>query len=165
MQNHFKFSRSRTFWLTISLATEVLVIACLQAPLLRFDRFAIFDSGGELVIQDLIRRGYRPGIDFGYLYGLLPLFAGRVWYRCVGLSAETFRIEVMACMMLSTWGIARLAAYRRVGPAGLALIALAIPDLLLVTYIGLVQTLEQALLINALAEQARRKAQRPHLRS
>ena len=73
-------------------------------------------------------------------------------------------MQVMACMMLSTWGMARFAAYRRIGPVGVALIALAIPDLLLVTYIGLVQTLEQALLINALAEQARGGA-RPHSRS
>jgi hypothetical protein len=61
----------------------------------------------------------------------------------------------MACALLSTWGMARFLAYRSIGLVGLALVVLAIPDLLLVTYIGLVQSLEQALLVSALAEQAR----------
>jgi hypothetical protein len=148
-------SLSWSTWLTIVLIIEVLAMAVFQSPLVRFDRFAIFDSGGELAIQDLIRRGYRPTIDFGYLYGLLPLLVGRIWYGLAGLSAQTFRIEVMACTILMAWGMARFATCSRVGLVGVALIALAIPDLLLVTYIGLVQTLEQALLVNALAEQAR----------
>ena len=148
-------SFSRSTWLTIVLVMEVLAVAAFQFPLVRFDQFAIFDSGGELAIQDLIRRGYRPSIDFGYLYGLLPLLVGRIWYGLAGLTAGTFRIEVMACQILTAWGMARFAAYRRIDIVGLALIALAIPDLLLVTYIGSVQSLEQALLVNALAEQAR----------
>lgn len=142
-------------WLSIVLMLDVLAVAAFQSPLVRFDRFAIFDSGGELAIQDLIRRGYRPGIDFGYLYGLLPLLVGRIWYGLAGLSTEAFRVEVMVCTMLTVWGMARFAVHGRVGLVGIALIALAIPDLLLVTYIGLVQTLEQTLLVNALAEQVR----------
>lgn len=141
--------------LTIILAIEFLAVSAFQSPMVTFDRFAIFDSGGELAIQDLVRRGYQPGIDFGYLYGLLPLLIGRGWYALAGLSATAFRIQVMACMMLTVWGLARFASCRRVGIVGLALIVVAIPDLALVTYIGLVQSLEQALLVNALAEQAR----------
>ena len=146
---------SRSSWLSIVLVIEVLAVAAFQSPLVRFDRFAIFDSGGELAIQDLMRRGYRPSIDFGYLYGLLPLLVGRIWYGLAGLTAGSFRTEVMACAVLTVWGLARFAAYRHIGIVGIALIALAIPDLLLVTYIGLVQSLEQALLANALAEHAR----------
>jgi hypothetical protein len=146
---------SYSTWLTIVLIIEVLAVAAFQSPLMRFDRFAIFDSGGELAIQNLISRGYRPSVDFGYLYGLLPLLVGRIWYGLTGLSPETFRIQVMACMIFTAWGMARFARDYRVGLVGFALIILAIPDLLLVTYIGLAQTLEQALLVNALAEQAR----------
>jgi hypothetical protein len=147
---------SRVTWLTVFLVGEVIAVAAFQAPMRRFDRFAILDSGGELVIQDLMRRGERPTIDFGYLYGLLPLLVGRLWYRLAGgLTPDAFRMEVMACAVLSAWGMARFAASRRVGPAGVVLIALAIPDLLRVTFIGFVQSLEQALLIHALAEQAR----------
>lgn len=148
-------SLSCSTWLTIVLIIEVLAVAVFQSPLTRFDRFAIFDSGGELAIQNLISRGYRPSVDFGYLYGLLPLLVGRIWYGLAGLSAQTFRVEVMACTIFTAWGMARFASYSRIGLVGFAFIVLAIPDLLLVTYIGLVQTLEQALLVNALAEQAR----------
>ena len=146
---------SYSTWLTIVLIIEVLAVAAFQFPLVRFDRFAIFDSGGELAIQNLISRGYRPAVDFGYLYGLLPLLVGRIWYGLAGLSPETFRIEVIACMIFTAWGMARFARDNHVGLVGFVLMLLAIPDLLLVTYIGLVQSLEQALLVNALAEQAR----------
>jgi hypothetical protein len=141
--------------LTILLGLEVLAVAAFQAPFLRFDRFAIFDSGGELAIQALIRRGLKPAVDFGYLYGLLPLLLSRLWYSLAGLTPSAYRAQVVVCMLFSAWGLARFAAYRRVGPLGVILIALAIPDLMLVTYISLVQVLEQTLLINALAEQAR----------
>ena len=147
-------SLSFSSWLTIVLVIETLAVAGFQSPLVRFDRFAIYDSGGELAIQDLMRRGYQPSIDFGYLYGLLPLLIGRVWYGLAGLTTEAFRVEVIACAVLTAWGMARFAASARISVVGFALIAAAIPDLLLVTYIGLVQSLEQALLVNALAEQA-----------
>jgi hypothetical protein len=148
-------SRFRVADLMLLLVVVLFAVQALQAPLRRFDRFAVFDSGGELAIQDLIRRGYRPSIDFGYLYGLLPLFLGRLWYGVAGLTTETYRTLVIACMVFSIWGLARFAIYRRIGLAGVMLIASAIPDLLLVTYIGFVQTLEQTLLVNALAEQSR----------
>ena len=157
-QSRLKFHAnpfSWSTWFTLILIIEVLAVAAFQSPLIRFDRFAVFDSGGELVIQDLMSQGYRPSIDFGYLYGLLPLLVGRIWYGLVGLSPNAFWIQAMACMMLTAWGMARFAANRRLSIVAIILIAAAIPDLLLVTYIGLVQSLEQALLVNALAEHSR----------
>ena len=129
-------------WLTIVLILDVSAVAIFHSPLLRFNRFAIFDSGGALAIQDLIRREFRPGIDFGYLYGLLPLLLGRIWYGLDSLSPDAFHVQVMACTVLMVSGMARFAAHGRVGLAGIVL----------VTYIGLVQSLEQALLVKALAE-------------
>ena len=146
---------ARIIALTVLLSIEVLAVAAFQAPFLRFDRFAIFDSGGELAIQDLIRRGFKPAVDFGYLYGLLPLLLSRLWYGLAGLTPGAYRVQVLVCMIVSAWGLARFAVYRRVGPVGVLLIVAAVPDLMLVTYVSLVQVLEQALLINALAEQAR----------
>jgi hypothetical protein len=146
---------SRATWLTALFVIAVFAVAAFQAPLQRFDRFAFFDAGGELAMQDLIARGYRPAIDFGYQYGLLSLLLGRLWYGLAGLQQSALRIEVMACMTLSAWGLARFAANRRTGLAGVVLIALSIPDLMSVTYMTIVAALEQALLINALAEQAR----------
>jgi hypothetical protein len=141
--------------LTVGLAAEVLAVTAFQAPFMTIVRFVWMDSGGELAMQDLMSRGFRPAVDFGYPYGLLPLLIGRAWYGLAGLSPWAFRVEVTACMLVSAWGMARFAAYRRVPAAGLALIALAIPDLLFVTNLTLVQVMEQALLIHALAEQAR----------
>lgn len=148
-------SSRRFYVLAAVFAAEVLLLAAFQAPYRTFDRFAIWDSGGELAIQDLLRRGHLPAVDFGYAYGLLPLLIGRVYYAVAGLTPTAFHVEMLACALLTAWGLARFAQARRVGPAGLALLVLAVPDLLLVIYITLVHSLEQALLTNALAEQAR----------
>jgi hypothetical protein len=153
--NSFSRSPGPIIALTVLLSIEVLAVSAFQAPFLRFDRFAIFDSGGELAIQDLIRRGEKPAVDFGYLYGLLPLLLSRLWYGLAGLTPSAYRVQVLLCMIVSAWGLARFAVYRRVGPVGVVLIVAAVPDLMLVTYVSLVQVLEQTLLINALAEQAR----------
>ncbi len=153
--NRDRSSRFREGWLTALLVTGVLAAMAFQTPLQRFDRIAFFDAGGALVIQDLIKRGFRPSIDFGYPYGLLPLFLDRLWYGIAGIGVGTLRIEVITFAVFSAWGMARFAANRRVGPAGIVLILLAIPDLISVTYMTAVQVLEQALLVNALAEQAR----------
>src|SRR5690606_26377084 len=98
-----------------------------------FIRFVAMDSGGELAIQDMIRRGLRPGVDFGYPYGLLPMLLGRIWYGIAGLSPGAYRGLVTAWMVLSCWGLARFAVDRRLGMAGWALIVLAIPDLTIAT--------------------------------
>lgn len=146
---------TRGCWFLGLLTVELIAVTAFQAPLRRFGQFAIWDSGGELAIQDLLARGYRPAVDFGYAYGLAPLLVGRLWYGIAGLSPWSFRVQAFACMGLTTWGLARFAAARRVGPAGRALIVLAVPDLLLASYITLVHCLELALLTNALAEQAK----------
>ncbi len=148
-------SRNRVAGITALLVSTMLAVTMFQAPHQLFVRFAAMDSGGELAIQHLIGQGFRPGIDFGYPYGLLSLLVGRVWYGACGLSPGSFQGYVTVCMVASCWGLARLVVARRVGLAGLALVVLAIPDLLFVTYLTSVHTIEQALLINALAEQAK----------
>jgi hypothetical protein len=153
--NQGRFFLVRAGWLTALFVTLVFAVSAFQAPLQRFDQVAFLDSGGELAVQDLIRRGFRPTIDFGYQYGLVPLFVDRLWFGIAGIEPWALRIELMACAVLSAWGMARFAANRRLGPAGIALIMLAIPDLISVTYMTIIQALEPALLINALAEQAR----------
>ena len=140
---------------TLLLAGEVFAFSVFQAPRQTLVRFAAMDSGGELAIQDLIGRGFRPGVDFGYPYGLLSLLVGRVWYGFAGLSPRSFNGYVLTCSIFSAWGLARFAVYRRSSLVGLALIALAIPDLGFVTLLTSVHAIEQALLIHALAEQAR----------
>lgn len=128
-----------------------------RAPDRMFLRFVAMDSGAELAIQDLIGRGFRPGVDFGYPYGLLPLLIGRLWYGLLGRSPGAFQGLTLAYLALSCWGMARFATARGVQLAGLVLIALAMPDLSYVTGLTSTHVLEQALLVFALAEQARGK--------
>ena len=148
-------SRWSSWPLLLLLVIEVLALSAFRTPEERFYRFAFWDSGAELVVQELVRRGARPTLDFGYLYGLLPLGIGRVWYGLFGLSPVAFRALALAGSLVMAWGLARFAGARSLGPAGLALVVLAIPDLLLPAAITLVHTLEPALLVVALAEHAR----------
>ncbi len=137
------------------LMAEVVALALFQAPAERFFRYIGFDSGVDLTMQDLMARGFRPTVDFSCAYGLLPLLVNRAWYGIAGLSPEAYRVEVVLGTCLTAWGMARFAAARRVGPAGLALIALAMPDVLFSTYNTSVHVFEPALLVHGLAEQAR----------
>jgi len=139
----------------LALAVEVLALTWLRTPEERFDRFAFQDSGGELVRQAFWRQGLRPTVDFGYLYGLLPMLVGGGWYRLFGLSPGAFRGLMLACSLATAWGLARFAAARRLGAAGVALVVLAVPDALQTNAISLVHNLEPALLVHALAEHAR----------
>ncbi len=116
LRSEFLF-RHGTTWLTAMLCLEVLLMAIFQTPSQRFDQIAFWDSGGELAIQDLMRRGYRPALDIGYLYRLLPLLLGRLWYGLAGLSPESFRVQMLACMMLSAWGQAQAAGIGKSGQA------------------------------------------------
>ena len=56
---------------------------------------------------------------------------------------------------LTAWGMARFATVLRVGPAGVALLVLAMPDVLFPSYSTIVHALEPALLVHGLAEQAK----------
>jgi hypothetical protein len=145
---------------SILLIVEVIALAVFQSPNERFLRYIGFDSGVDLTMQDLLRRGFRPTIDFGCIYGPLPLLINRVWYAVAGLSPRAFRVEVVLGTCLTAWGMARFAWVRRVGAAGWALIVLAMPDVLFPSYSTFVHVLEPALLVHGLAEQARGKRER-----
>ena len=149
-----------TRWLAGFFIAEVVALTFLQAPNELFFRFAFSDSGTSLTIDDLVRRGFRPTIDFGYIYGLLPLLINRVWFAVLGASPWACWWAILVCNVVMAWGLARFAAAQRVGWVGVALLALAMPDLLRSSYDVLVQALEPALLVHALAEQARRRRDR-----
>ncbi len=137
------------------LMAEVVALALFQSPAERFIRYIGFDSGVDLTMQDLMARGLRPTVDFGCAYGLLPLLVNRAWYGIAGLTPGAYRAEAVLGTCLTAWGMARFAGARRVGPAGLALIALSMPDVLFSTYNTSVHVFEPALLVHGLAEQAR----------
>jgi hypothetical protein len=145
---------SRIALLTGIFSVVGLLCSAYRAPDRMFLRFVAMDSGAELAIQDMVGRGFSPGVDFGYPYGLLPLLLGRAWSGITG-SVESVALLVFPYVVFLSWGLARFAAYRRIGLAGLALISLAMLDLTYVTGLTSTHVLEPALLIYALAEQAR----------
>ena len=138
-------------------AVEVIALTIWSTPGERFTRFAYGDSGTDLTIQNLLARGFLPTLDFGYIYGLLPLLINKLWQGIFGANPGACRAAALACNLATAWGIARFASTMRTGRAGIALILFAMPDILLTSTFVLVHVLEQALLINALAFQARGK--------
>ena len=154
MENHLAPRRGYDAFALLLMA-GVVALALFQSPAERFLRYIAFDSGVDLTMQDLMARGYRPTVDFGCAYGLLPLLVNRAWYGIAGLTPGAYRAEVVLGTCLTAWGMARFAGARRVGPAGLALIALSMPDVLFSTYNTSVHVFEPALLVHGLAEQAR----------
>ena len=141
-------------WLAVLFAAEVLALTAFNAPNERFTRFAYWDSGSDLTIQALLTRGLRPTIDFGYIYGLLPVLINRLWQGLFGATPVACRGAKLVCNLALAWGLGRFAVSARVGLAGVALIAVALPDMLLTSTFVLVHSLEHALLVNALALQA-----------
>ncbi len=149
------FSGSRSTRLAILLMLEVLALAYLQSPAERFVRYIAFDSSVDLSMQYLLDHGSVPTVDFACIYGLVPLILNRAWYGLAGLTPGAYRVEVLVCLCIMAWGLARFARARRIGPAGIALIVLAMPDILFPAYSTVVHVLEPALLVHGLAEQAR----------
>src|ERR1700712_2870455 len=110
--------------LTLLLTSEALALGLLRlAADLRFDWFAFFDGGAELTAHALMARGLRPTIDFGYIYGLVPLLLGEAWYGLFGLRPCAFAAISLLGDMLMAWGLARAVGALRVGSAGVLWVA------------------------------------------
>lgn len=147
--------------LTALLLAEVLVLTVVRLPMsLSWDNFAFMDQGANLAVQTLLDRGLVPTVDFGYIYGLLPLLIGRFWFRLVGLSPYAYAAAMLIVDLLIAWGLARCASAMKVGPAGIALIVIAMPWAALASYINLAHAVEAALICHALAEHALGRKQR-----
>jgi hypothetical protein len=113
---------------------------------------AFEDNGANLTIEYLTRAGDRPGIDNGYIYGLLCLGFGQVWCGALGLTPYASLAAWAIGNVLVAWGMARFAYHARVGPAGLALMLIEMVPCKDQTF---VYVLEPIFLVHALAEQAR----------
>lgn len=146
---------SRTWPLVLLLAGEVLALTLFNTPQERLTRYLYNDSGADLTVPALVARGLRPTIDFGYIYGLFPLAVEGVVQGVLGANPTALRVAAVACHLLLAWGLARYVRVARVGAVGIALIVLAMPDLLQSSTVVLVHALEPAILVHALAFQAR----------
>ena len=141
--------------LTALFMVEVAVLAVAQLPLsLSWSNFAFMDQGANLVVQKLLDRGLVPTVDFGYIYGLLPLLFGRLWFGLLGLTPFAYAAAMLVADLLIAWGLARCLSAMKAGPAGIALVVVAMPWAALASYINFAHAIEAVLIIHALAEHA-----------
>ena len=138
------------FWIGV----EGAVLLLLKTPeFLRFPSHAFGDLGIDSAVRSMLDRGYRPTLDFGYIYGLLPLLVGGLLRFLGGLTPLGSCSAIVATNLLMVWGLVRAARALRVGPAGWWLLAGSLPHLLHCrTTLG--HAIEPVLLAHALAEQA-----------
>jgi len=141
--------------LTALFMVEVAVLAVAQLPSsLSWANFAFMDQGANLSIQRLLDRGLVPTVDFGYIYGLLPLLFGRLWFGLLGLTPSAYAAAMLVADLLIAWGLARCLSAMKAGPAGIALVVVAMPWAALASYINLAHAIEAVLIVHALAEHA-----------
>ena len=148
-------SHAQLIVLAAAFTLEWLALSAFQTPNERFTRFAYCDSGADFTIQSMINQGLKPTLDFGYIYGLVPLAINRAWQGMFGANPGSFRALLLLFNVIMAVGLARLATTLRVKWPGILLLAVAMPDMLQASTIVLVHALEPALLINALAFQAK----------
>lgn len=145
----------RVLVLTAAFAAGSLALAAFQWPRsMSFEWFAFGDLGANLTVQRLLDRGLVPSVDFGYLYGLLPLLVGRAWFAAFGRTPAAYVAAMVVFDVLIAWGLARCVAALRAGPAGVALVLAALPSLTLHCYLNFTHALESALIVHALADHA-----------
>jgi hypothetical protein len=147
-------ARFLTLWAVYTL--EVLIVAALRIPHdLGFFMFAFGDRGSWLVVQYLTAHGYRPTIDFGFPYGLLPVMAGRVWFAIFGLTPAAFKLAMVAGGVAMAAGMARFASAMCLSRIGQAVIIVALPMAIQSSLPSLSHMLEAVLLCLALGEHSR----------
>lgn len=146
------------FWvlfLLFSLELTALMVARLPQTM-RFENFAFCDQGANLTLQHLIANGYRPGIDFGYHYGLLPVLLARGWFAIFGASPLAYQLAMLACNLLFALALAKVSIRLRVHRLGLAFLIVTLGIAFQSSYPNLAQAIEAVLLSLALAAQAGR---------
>lgn len=143
-------------WLFAIFAGELVLISLRRIPdSLAFGNFAFCDQGANLTAQYLVAHGYRPGLDFGYHYGLLALLFMRIWFSAFGLTPHAYLAAMLACNVLFAWALARLFSALKPGPVGLAFTLVTLGYAMQPTYPNAAHAIETVLLAHALAEQAR----------
>jgi hypothetical protein len=145
-------SRS-ALWLSLLFCVETLAYALVRLPTdLGFDANAFGDRGDFLSISYLVAHGSRPGVDFGYHWGLVPIMLAQAWFALFGATPQANEAIMVICAIVVAVAMARMAAALRLGPLGIILLIVALPFAF--PTFTLTYALEAALLSNALAEQA-----------
>ncbi len=109
------------------------------------------DRGAWLTVQYLAAHGMRPAVDFGYFYGLLPIFLGKFWFGWFGLTPTAYDLASLVCAVAVALAAARFARTLRLNPIGVGIIIVALPIAIPGAYFSLAHGVEAALLSNSLA--------------
>lgn len=121
-----RYSR-RQLLVSVLIIVEVCALAVLEWPsLYNFNKFAFWDWGGYLVANGLLHHGRVPIVDFGWQYGLLPLFIQEIWFGLAGASPASFMMLSIPCALLLTL-ILQNFIHAESGAPGHALLAAALP--------------------------------------
>ena len=145
--------------LTVLFGAEAVVLGRFNYWGRSFDFWSFSDAGANLTVQNLLKQGFRPALDFGYHYGLLPLLVGRFWFALFGPTPLACSLFMTLGTVLVCFALARFAACLKLGLPSLTLLFLALP-LATATGPNLAHVLEAALISNALADQAAEKDER-----
>jgi hypothetical protein len=135
-------------------------VACYVARLpshVQFADFAFGDPGAVLSVDVLVAEGLQPGVDFSYLYGLLPLGVGRLWFAMLGTTPAAY-IGLHALLNLTTVaGLTTVWARTGRSLAGLLVLFATIPFGIAANGVSLTHAAEPAVLVWALAALASRR--------
>jgi hypothetical protein len=105
-----KFSNSLRHLIIAILMIELCGVCLLTWPLLdNFDKFALGDWGGYLVAHYLVQQGKLPVTDFGWQYGLLPLFLQNLWFHLAAATPVSFLMLSLPFALITTVALGRFA--------------------------------------------------------
>jgi len=99
--------------------------ALARADYRSFNSLCNHDPGAVLRTDDVISQGFRPGADFFYYYGLLPLAVSRAFFSIFGRSPLSLLALMSLLSGVSYVGLTRAVAALRPTRLGAILIAIA----------------------------------------
>jgi len=142
---------------TIALWAIAIGWAILQRPFgFGLQPYLFFDSGWALTTDELLRDGLVPTCDFAYFYGLLTLVVDRAWFAVFGATPFAQGGLCLVCAAAATHAVWRFAAAAALGFGARGLLLACAPLAIMPSFYSTpVHALEHALLINALAYQAK----------
>jgi hypothetical protein len=141
--------------ITLILCVELLLTLLFQLPgVMDFQKFAFYDEGAWLHVDQLVAAGQTPTIDLSYSYGTLPLMLSRAWMTLFGCTPWTYLGFLTTCNLLAAWGLAVALYAVRISWERLAAACVLLPLAITPNNYSLMHPLEMLLLIWALAHLA-----------
>jgi hypothetical protein len=142
--------------ITLILAAELLLTLLFQLPgVMDFQKFAFYDEGAWLHVDQLVAAGHTPTIDLSYSYGTLPLMLSRAWMTLFGRTPWTYLGFLTTCNLLAAWGLAATLHAAGLSWRRLAAACVLLPLAIMPNNYSLMHPLEMLLLLWSLAHLAR----------